>query len=365
MINDRVFYGCLNSTIITEKNSKLEQNCKGIGIFANKNCKLFLYKGEISNNFAINSGKIFIKTPKNDRQNKISTINSCIYGSAIFVANNSEFQMENDFIIKDNICELNSEINVEENSIVNEINSIIKGGQIHFNKSMICIKGGVIENGKNTLNNKKTIVCHDNKYNDSNKGGALSFVNCSNIQMDNIKISKCNSDKGGGIFLFNSTGKISNSSFEKNLAKTFGGAIFINQNSQIELINNNIINNRSEMGSGGGIYSQGNITIDGKDSLISDNIAENYGGGMFVKNDCKIINGKISHNKAIYKSGGGIFVDGSLEIIGGKICKNWANLNGGGINYESAKKFIYNSSGVKIYKNQANNSGDDIFPLKE
>ena len=83
-----------------------------------------------------------------------------------------------------------------------------------------------------------------------------------------------------------------------------------------------------------------------------------------IKSDCKIKDGKICHNKALKNSGGGIRIDGNLEITNGKICKNWACLNGGGIDYESSKSFIYNSEKVSIYKNKANNLGDDIFPLK-
>ena len=365
-INNSIIFSNLNSTILKDKEAKLEKNCKGIGIFANKNCKVFLYKGEISNNIAINSGKIFIKNPQNSRKNIISRINSCIYGAAIFVGNNSNFQLENDFTIKDNICELNTEIFIEQNSIVSEINNNIKGGQIHFNKSMIDIKGGIIENGKNTLKNKKNIDSeNNNKFTDLNQGGAISFVNCKNIQINNLKISKCFSDKGGGIFLFNSSSKISNSIIESNNAKKFGGGIFINQNSEMELINSQIIYNRTESGSGGGIYAQGNITIDGNDTLISDNIAETYGGGIIIKKECKMMNGKISHNKALKNSGGGIFVDGSLELMNGKICKNWANLNGGGINYEKGKILIQNPKKVEIYKNKTKNLGNDIFPIKE
>ena len=185
------------------------------------------------------------------------------------------------------------------------------------------------------------------------------------MNIDNLKISKCSSDKGGGIFIFKSPTIITNSTIEGNLAKKFGGGIFINPNSKIELINSKIINNIVQKGSGGGIYASGNLEIDGKDTLISDNIAETFGGGIMIKTECKIKNGKICHNKALKNSGGGIRCDGSLELIGGKISKNWANLNGGGINYESGKNFIYDDEKVQIVKNKANNQGDEIFPLKE
>ena len=159
--------------------------------------------------------------------------------------------------------------------------------------------------------------------------------------------------------------KISNSIFDSNISKKFGGGIFINQYCDVELINNKITNNITEKGSGGGIYALGNIIIDGKDTLISDNIADTYGGGIMIKNYCEMKGGKICHNKALKNSGGGIRIDGSLELISGKVCKNWANINGGGINYEPSKKFNYDSEKVKIYKNKANNFGDDIFPFKK
>ena len=99
--------------------------------------------------------------------------------------------------------------------------------------------------------------------------------------------------------------------------------------------------------------------------LISVNITETYGGGIMVKKNFKIKNGKISHNKTLKNSGGGIRIDGSLEFLSGKVCKNWANINGGGINYEPSKKFNYDSEKVKIYGNKANNFGDDIFPFEK
>lgn len=364
-INNSKIYSNINSTKVKKKGGKLEQNCKGIGIFASKSCQLFLHKGEISNNTAINSGKIFLNSPQNNEKNKIHTVNSCIFGVALFL-NNSYLEMEKEFIIKDNNCELNTEINIGENNIVAECNNSIRGGQMYFNKSIINIKGGSIEKDKNKTKCQKSINDEKNmKIVDIDLGGGVCIVNCKKVNIDNLKISKCSSDKGGGIFIFKSPTIITNSTIEGNLAKKFGGGIFINPNSKIELINSKIINNIVQKGSGGGIYASGNLEIDGKDTLISDNIAETFGGGIMIKTECKIKDGKICHNKALKNSGGGIRCDGSLELIGGKISKNWANLNGGGINYESGKNFIYDDEKVQIVKNKANNQGDEIFPLKE
>ena len=171
-------------TILKDKNAKLEQNCKGVGIFATKNSQIFLYKGEISNNLAINSGKIFLKNPQNEKKNKIALINSCICGSAIFSGNNTYFQMEKDFIIKNNYCQLNTEINIDKNNIVNDLENGIKGGQLFFSKSIVRIKGGLIENGKNISKQKKNKETNKiKKIVDFNEGGGIIFINCHKIEI--------------------------------------------------------------------------------------------------------------------------------------------------------------------------------------
>ena len=370
-INNSSIYTNINSSNLKIKNSGIQQNCQGIGIFANKNSELYLHKGEISNNSAINNGKIHFLTPQNNKNTKIFEIFSCIYGSGVYSIS-SKFEMSKDFILENNACELNTNIIIEKNcSLEKTIHCAIRGGQIYFNNSEINIKGGIIKNSKNVSNFKHNFYENNNldkKLSTDNQGGGINFINCKNIEINNLKIEKCNAVKGGAMFLTNCIGKISDSIFDSNFAKGFGGAIFIHSiSSDFQLYNNQILNNITEDGSGGGIYAFGNLLIDGKDSLISDNIAGTYGGGLMIKSKGVIKNGKICHNKALKYSGGGIRVDGSLEFINGKICKNWANLNGGGINYEPSKNVKYDKDKVKdlIYKNIAKNLGNDIYPIKK
>ena len=332
-----------------------------------------MHKGEISNNTAINNGKIFLITPKNDKNTKIYEIFSCIYGAAIYSIS-SKFEMLPKFIIKNNFCELNTNINIEKNCFIESaIHSAIRGGQLYFNNSQINIRGGLIQNGKNNskinLNifNKNDIEKQKKIFIES-QGGGMNFINCKDIEIKNLNIEKCNSDKGGAIFFTSCKGIISDSIFESNFAKGFGGAIFINKNnSEFQLINNKILNNITEEGSGGGISAQGKILIDGINTLISDNIAATYGGGVMIKNEAVMKNGKICHNKALKNCGGGIRVDGTFELIDGKISKNWANDNGGGINSQLSKKFEYDNEKIDkiVYKNIAKNKGNDLFPLKK
>ena len=370
-INNSCVYSNVNSTNLKVKSSSLHQDCQGVGIYACKNSEIYLHKGEISNNTAINNAKTFLITPQNNKSTKIFETFNSIYGAGIFLQN-SIFEMSQDFIIKNNICELNTSINIENNCYVEKtINSSIRGVQIYFNNSIINIKGGLIENGKINTNVFQNIFNKDDldkekKISLEYQGGGINFINCNNIEINNLKIEKCDAYKGGAIFFNNCKGKISNSIFENNFAKEFGGAIFIHNNSsEFKLLNNKILNNITEDGSGGGIYAFGNLLIDGINTLISDNIAGTYGGGIIFKGKGIIKNGKICHNKALKNSGGGIRIDGSLELINGKICKNWANINGGGINFELSKKFKYNKDIINniVYKNNAKNLGNEIYPL--
>ena len=370
-INNSCIYSNINSSCVKTKNSLIHQNCRGIGIFASNNSEIYLHKGEISNNTAINNGKINFISPKNDKNTKISEIFSCIYGAGIYSIN-SKFEMSKDFILENNFCELNSNINMGKNCNVEKaINSAIRGGQIYFNNSQINIKGGLIDNGKNESNIKHIFEDKDTlekKLSTDNQGGGIYFFNCKNIEIHDLKIKKCNAVKGGAMFLTNCIGIITDSLFEGNFAKGFGGGIFIHgNNSDFQLINNQILNNITNDGSGGGIYAFGQLLIDGEKTLISDNIAGTYGGGIMIKYKTVIKNGKICHNKALKNSGGGIRIDGSLELINGKICKNWANMNGGGINHEPTKNFICDKDKINsmVYRNNANKLGNDIFPLQK
>ena len=370
-INNSSIYSNANSSNLKIKNATLHQNCQGIGIFASKNCEIYLHKGEISNNTAINNGKIYFVKPKNDKNTKINEIFSCIYGAGIYSIS-SKFEMYSDFIIKNNFCELKSDINIEKNcNIEKTLHSAIRGGQVYFNNSQVNIKGGLIQNSKNDSDIKQNLYNNEQigkKIAKDSQGGGINFINCNNIEINKLKIEKCNASKGGAVFFNNCTGNISDSIFENNFANGFGGALYIhNINSNFKLINNIILNNITEEGSGGGIYAFGNLLIDGENTIISDNIAGTFGGGIMVKTNGVIKNGKICHNKALKNSGGGIRVDGVLELVNGKICKNWANLNGGGINYEPSKKFTYDKEKIDklVYKNNAKNVGNDIFPLKK
>ena len=147
-----------------------------------------------------------------------------------------------------------------------------------------------------------------------------------------------------------------------------GGAIFMVNSCSLLLNNIKILNNSATEGNGGGICTEGELTINGEKSSISNNEANKCGGGIFSNNKVTTINnGIICNNKALIKSGGGIYVseNGELILNNAKIYKNWCKEYGGGINYTGAKEFTYDKDKIDnmVYNNKAEKNGNYIFPL--
>ena len=109
------------------------------------------------------------------------------------------------------------------------------------------------------------------------------------------------------------------------------------------------------------------MTITGKNSSISQNIAGIYGGGLVIKSKGLIKYCTIYKNKALKNSGGGIYNDGNLVLEGGKIYSNWYNKFWGGINNQNAKSFSCEKNNIInsiVYDNTANKGGNNIYPEK-
>ncbi len=195
-------------------------------------------------------------------------------------------------------------------------------------------------------------------------------------------MDNCSSDNGAGIYIQSSKGVISDSKITNNKANSTGGGIWINSNdvkinntilsenessyggaiyvsgkySNAELNNIKILNNKTTVGSGGGIYAYGTLRIFGKDTMISNNVAKTYGGGIMVKTKTILNAGEISGNTATLNAGGGIRVDGRLTVNGGVIKNNTASTTGGGIDYTDGSLFL-NLGTIE------NNIKNNIYPV--
>jgi len=174
-------------------------------------------------------------------------------------------------------------------------------------------------------------------------------------------------NKGGGIYIENSSPTISHSTIRNNFANYSGGGIYLT-NSNATLIGNTVINNQAGQGgtsNGGGLaiwYSNPVLTdnvISGNSVVISGSYStpSGYGGGLFLRSSDATLTGNLisdNHVNAALNSnarGGGLYLYyGSPVFVNNTIAGNtlenestgyYSIKEGGGIyTYHSNPTFV-------------------------
>ncbi len=154
---------------------------------------------------------------------------------------------------------------------------------------------------------------------------------------------------GGGIFVSQAILQLSGVTIQNNFA-TFGGAIYLNNSLLITtdsvstdpicVIKNNMA---TSGGRGGGIYVDGESTMQAhKTQITSNTVQEGNGGGIYIERDGNVIlheSCKISSNSAQDGKGGGIRNRGQLNIIDCQFDRNTATFGGALSNTSTATLF--------------------------
>jgi parallel beta-helix repeat protein len=161
-------------------------------------------------------------------------------------------------------------------------------------------------------------------------------------------------DKGGGIYIDNSSPVISHSTIRDNLAKHSGGGIYLT-NSNATLIANTIINNQA--GQLGASASGGGLAILYSNPILTDN---------FISGNSVYISGGYTTPSGI---GGGLFLRSSNATLTGNLISDNqinANLNsnarGGGLYlYYGSPVFVNNT----ITGNSIENESTGVYAVKE
>lgn len=145
-----------------------------------------------------------------------------------------------------------------------------------------------------------------------------------------------------------------------------GGAIFVEPTNHNLFLKNVVITNNKTAKSGGGIYTNGTLTL--VESIIERNLANNQGGGIWSAKSVLVYKTRINNNGIVVPNvsngGGGIFVDGGdCTLDRSSVLANTVayNLNaqtggsGGGIIVLTGSIYVQNNSHVD--QNTAYNSG--------
>ncbi|NEO85355.1 MAG: CHAT domain-containing protein [Spirulina sp. SIO3F2] len=202
-------------------------------------------------------------------------------------------------------------------------------------------------------------------YIDGAGGNRVFNISANNATLRNLTIQNGSAAEGAGIAFSNATGTITleNATLQNNTSPTSGGAIdltvFASSSNSLNLLNSTITSNQA--GDGGGIDARTGGTVDIRDSIISNNTALSFGGGLFFSNTTvTITNSSITGNSASL-NGGGIRVEsgGNIPLDNSTVTNNISANNGGGISI-SGGGFLALTNASTISGNSANANGGGI-----
>ncbi|MGL0909663.1 beta strand repeat-containing protein, partial [Faecalibacterium wellingii] len=158
---------------------------------------------------------------------------------------------------------------------------------------------------------------------------------------NNTKFIGNTAASGAGIYLMRSSGnnillELTDSAIDNNTASNLGGGIFAYDGAQINANKASFNGNKAANGAGMYLYGLNNkVMAELTDSFIDNNIASDWGGGIFAYNgaEVKANNTSISNNKGGNAGGLLVWNNSSAELSNGsKVCGNTAtNGNGGGV----------------------------------
>lgn len=136
------------------------------------------------------------------------------------------------------------------------------------------------------------------------------YIENSTVSFDRVTITGGNTiGGGGGIYAYNSSVSLNNSTVSGNEAD-YGAGIYSNV-STIELSNSTVSGNSAE-DYGGGIYAYANSTVTLSNSTVSSNLSGAYTGGIFnASGVLELSNSTVTGNSGsttYYSYGGGIAV---------------------------------------------------------
>lgn len=199
--------------------------------------------------------------------------------------------------------------------------------------------------------------------NKAKKGGGISTI--ASIVIDNCTFTENEStgtqqnDDGGAILsMSNQTMTIQNSVFENNTSQYYGGAIRVGGNAD-KIINCSFEDNIARNG-GGAIYTANAKLVTSKSKFIKNRTQSQQGGAIYAITNTTINDSYFFENSA--SEGGAVYSNGKAIISGTTFHKNTSNNNGGGLSSLAAdiinSSFIENearSHGGALYTSAANN----------
>lgn len=213
--------------------------------------------------------------------------------------------------------------------------------------------------------------CHDNYY-----GGGAIYSNARykglNINITGGRIENCSADNtssgyGGAISLwgkneFNTSVSISGVTFYNNSADLYGGALFLNLPSQVDVELSNVSFESNSAPNGGAIFvNSGTLKFSGSNTFTGNKATNGGGGAVYLNNGVAEFSGTTFSGNSATSSGGAIYRTSSAKFSfsGSNTVTSNSAASGGGLAVSNSGFFMPNN--VSIYDNSASVQGDDIY----
>lgn len=184
------------------------------------------------------------------------------------------------------------------------------------------------------------------------------------LTISNVSVTNFHTSLTGGAIYNLGNLTLNNSSLISNTAQLGGGGIANTQNATAQIINSNLVGNRSNSTSGAILNYTGSLTL--INTSILSNTSNSGGGGIvnLFNSTATILNSRIIANRVNGNTGGGEgggIVNGfesTLVVSDTQIIDNYARTNGGGIITYNATLTVTNSS---LISNTAGDNGGAIY----
>ena len=240
--------------------------------------------------------------------------NSAVIGGAIVIYG-SFITISGTILFERNVAVLNGgAMLLDSNTVINI------SGKAVFLRNSANFSGGAIQLDSTILLLKNDGILHFTENSARILGGAVS-MNMSNARIKGQMTIQHNVAQIGGAFsTYLSTVKCTGKSlFINNLAAALGGAVFLRISSKMFAFGAKFENNHATVG--GALHISDNSCISILDSFIVNNSAKAFGGAIYLTNETHLqLLGEnyIEHNMAELYNGGGVnaFLMSTVNLIG-------------------------------------------------
>lgn len=168
-------------------------------------------------------------------------------------------------------------------------------------------------------------------------GGKLTLVSCN--------LTGNGSENGGALCSYTIATDIFTCNFRDNSATEYGGAIYLHSETDpayFTINDSSVFGNSAKNGGGVSMHASGPVAL--WRSFFTDNLATEFGGGLFVSNSTPAVYSCVLAGNKAYQTGGGIFASNqsSAVLYQSTVADNTAlaSNGGGGIDVYSTAELI-------------------------